>query len=164
MGRKVAGNSKNSQIGVGKRLINEWEEKTTNQRKFQQTRYCRMSIVKKLPAVLMAAVGMSFSLAGAALAETIVIDKTVAAGDSIEVPATPDDMRSKTICFQTTDNKNGYIMIMDLMSQGIPELTRTTPQQQCVSKSFNRLPGFIDVIGPGHPALSQSIRVIVKQP
>ena len=121
-----------------------------------------MSIVKKLPAVLIAAVGMSFSLAGTALAERILVDKTVAAGDTIEFE--PDNMAATTICFQTTDNKNGYIIIMDLMSQGMPEMTRTSPKQQCISKSFNNMPGFIDVLGPEHPTLSQSIRVIVKQP
>jgi hypothetical protein len=148
-----------------------WQEKTTNQRKFQQTRYCRMSISKKLPAVLIAVVGISFSFVGTTLAQTILVDnKTLGPQEDLEF--TPPNMNNTTLCFQTTDNLRGMLVVLYIsggsMSSGYEpkfENFDVSPQEKCISKGFSTLPvTVINVASPDHPFLSKSIRVRATHP
>ncbi|MEG3981489.1 hypothetical protein QUA08_12000 [Microcoleus sp. T3B2] len=144
-----------------------WEEKTTNQRKFQQTRYCRMSFVKKLPAVLIAAVGISFSFAGAALAETILLgEKTLGPQETLNLM--PKDMRNITLCFQTTDNLVGNLKLVYVTGSGggmdvkIEDL-RASAQEQCISRSLGIYPARVINMQMDRPEFSRSVRVRATQ-
>lgn len=76
-----------------------------------------MSIVKKLPAVLIAAVGISFSVAGTALAEEpIFAERTLASRDDFIIK--PPDRRNTTICYKATDNLEPYLLMAIADRQG----------------------------------------------
>ncbi len=67
-----------------------------------------MSIVKKLPAVLIAAVGISFSFVGTALAEKpILAEKTLGRTETlrIPIPAHPSPNTNIRICSKTTGSR-----------------------------------------------------------
>ncbi|MEG4858086.1 hypothetical protein QUB75_10270 [Microcoleus sp. K1-B6] len=144
-----------------------WEEKTTNPRKFQQTRYCRMSFVKKLPAVLIAAAGISLGFAGTALAETILLgEKTLGPQETLDLR--PKDMRNTTLCFQTTDNLVGNLKLLYITDRGggidvkIEDL-QASAKEQCISKSMGIYPVRIINMQRNRPEFSRSVRVRATQ-
>ncbi|MEG3837770.1 hypothetical protein QUA46_15070 [Microcoleus sp. MON2_D6] len=144
-----------------------WEEKTTNQPKFQQTRYCRMSIVKKLPAVLMAAVGISFSFASTALAQKILLgEKTLGLQEDVDFK--PQNRSNMTICFQTTDNLPGSLILIYMASSNSSDIKmerlKATPTEQCISRSVYIIPARVSNIGRDDiPGFSRSVRVRATQ-
>ena len=125
--------------------------------------YCRMSFVKKLPAVLIAAVGISFGFVGTALAETTVLaDKTLGAQEDFEF--TPQDGRNTTICFQTTDNLPGYLKVTYLSGRyPKTESIDASPKEKCISRSMTIFPVSVLNFPKNNPGLSRSVRVYAKQ-
>lgn len=120
-----------------------------------------MSIVKTLPAVLIAAVGISFGFVGTALADTIIKADKILVPENDELVFKPSHMGGSTICFQTTDKLEGYIMIMPGMDE--PDLLEATPTEKCISKSTGRMPIIIVGAFRDLPDESKSIRVYVKE-
>lgn len=132
-----------------------------------------MSIVKKLPVVLIAAVGMSFSFVGTALAqEPIFAEATLGFREDLIIE--PPDMRNTKICFKATDNLKPSLMIINMVNPRNPEMLRfpndmggrqvtQESDYQCVSISMRQMPSI--VINGGFPddGESQSLRVYVRQ-
>ncbi|HEY9808397.1 MAG TPA: hypothetical protein V6D13_03570 [Halomicronema sp.] len=138
------------------------EEKTPIQRKFTQKRYCRMIIVKKLPAVLITTVGISFGVVGTALAETILVDnKTLGPEEQLEF--TPPGYGQTLICFETSDNFFGTVIVVDTSTSELKQ-ERFFPgpkTKTCISRDFNRYPIIVINSVTPNDTISQSIRVRV---
>ena len=125
-----------------------------------------MSIVKKLPAVLIATVGISFSFAGAALAERILLGETTL-GAQEDVDFEPKDRRNMTICFQTTDNLPGNLKLIYMTSSSSSDIKienlNASPQEQCISRSVYIIPARVINFPMDKPGLSRSVRVRATQ-
>jgi hypothetical protein len=123
-----------------------------------------MSFVKKLPAVLIAAVGISFGFVGTALAETTVLaDKTLGAQEEFRFK--PQDMRDTTICFQTTDNLPGYLKVTYLAGRDVKtESIDASPKEKCITRSMSMIfPVIVLNFPKNNPGLSRAVRVYAKQ-
>jgi hypothetical protein len=137
-----------------------------------------MSIVKKLPAVLIAAVGISLGFAGTALTEEpIFAEQTLGPDEELVVQA--PGKRNTKICFKATDNLEPLLFILNMANPRNPELLmfpyrmegrRVTRESdyQCVSFSSTREairpPNVtvqnIGILEAGH---SQSVHVYARQ-
>ena len=124
-----------------------------------------MSIVKKLPAVLMAAVGICFSVAGTALAETVLFDKIVTYPDNVLLVNLIHRGEAK-ICFRTTDNKISSITISNLDRSSEIHMM-VVSDQQCIPKSIQNYAAmiYVSVTDPDddHPTASKSVHLRVTQ-
>jgi hypothetical protein len=126
-----------------------------------------MSIVKKLPAVLIAAVGISFSFAGTALAETILLEeKTLGPQETLDLR--PKDMRNTTLCFQTTDNLVGNLKLVYVTGSGRGmdvkmESLQASAKEQCISRSMGIYPARVINMQMDRPEFSRSVRVRATQ-
>lgn len=127
------------------------------------------TIVKKLPAVLIAAVGISFGFTGTALAD-ILVEKTLAPGESLDfylgIEGMGNDKKDITICFQTTDNLPTKILIVHGYDDP-PNFVDASPEKQCVTSSINNgrsgsvdFPRFMGNL----PGGSKAVRVTLTQP
>lgn len=123
-----------------------------------------MSIAKKLPAVLIAAVGISFSFVGTALAQTILLgEKTL--GPEEEFQFRPEDRRNTTLCFQTTDNLPGELTLIYFTGGWDVEVEdlEASPKEKCISRSMNIIPVTVINMQMERPEFSRSVRVYAKQ-
>jgi len=99
-----------------------------------------MSFVKKLPAVLIAAAGISLGFVGTALAETILLgEKTLGSQEKLSLMP-KDKGRDITLCFQTTDNLVGKLKLLYITPTeggGIDtkiEDVEASAKEQCISR------------------------------
>jgi len=126
-----------------------------------------MSIVKKLPAVLIAAVGISLGFVGTALAETILLgEKTLGPQETLELR--PTDIRNTTLCFQTTDNLVGNLKMLYIISSGGGidvkiEDVQASAKEQCISRRMGIYPVRIINMQRNRPEFSRSVRVRATQ-
>ena len=131
-----------------------------------------MSIVKTLPAVLIAAVGISFSFAGTALAEEpIFAEKTLGVREDLEIR--PPNMLHTKICFKATDNLKPNLMIMNMRDPQNLQMIRiprdmgsqTVSQEsdhQCITIFMRKLGGRVINLGY-RDSDSKSVHVYVRQ-
>jgi len=122
-----------------------------------------MSIVKKLPAVLIAAVGISLSFAGTALAETILLgEKTLGPQETLDLR--PKDMKNTTLCFQTTNNLVGNLKLVYFTGGEVKvESLQASAKEQCISRSMGIYPARVINMQMDRPEFSQSVRVRATQ-
>jgi hypothetical protein len=131
-----------------------------------------MSIVKKLPAVLIAAVGIFCCFAGTALADEIFVEKTLGPTEDLDID--PPDMRNTKICFKATDNLQPRLLLVNMADYRNPQmldLPRELSGQkvsqesghQCISMSLRSMPAFVRNLNMDDSSKSKSIHVYARQ-
>lgn len=132
-----------------------------------------MSIVKKLPAALIAAVGISFSVAGTALAEEPIFLVEKILGREERVDFVPRDTgRNVTLCFRTTDNKSDAVVYLKLIyviddgeldpSDAKIEDLEANAKEQCISRTMGDYMASVIYLG-GTYQFGPSVRVRATQ-
>ena len=131
-----------------------------------------LSIVKKLPAVLIAAVGISFGFAGTALAGEIFAEKTLGSEEHLRIR--PPNRSNTIICYKATDNKEPNLIIISVADIQNPRLIMIPDDMedlkvsqesghQCISINLGIM-GVVRNSGYTDPSTkSQSIHVYVRQ-